>query len=329
MNTNNECYNIALIGAGNIGFRHFQSLITSKRKVKLFIVDPNETIKTRYEDEFNLHQNSNIELFFCSAVSEINCTLDLALVATNAKIRRDIVVELLDCCVVKALILEKVLFQYAAHYQEIAKLIKEKNVPTWVNCPRRMYGTYQNLREMLESCKNIHVMVSGGKNWELACNAIHMIDMIAFITKSSSGELFLDHIEDSLCESKRCGFYEINGTITGKLDKCEFFSISKNPNMDVPLSVMITSDRLQCLINENAGKLLLSIKDNDWALEEQKGDFPFQSQLTSKAVWSIIDAKTCDLPTYDESMYLHQLLQGPLTVFFESKGVEKGLCPIT
>ena len=48
-----KIYNIALIGAGNIGSRHLQALAKSKLKLNLFIIDTNNKSltlsKSRYE----------------------------------------------------------------------------------------------------------------------------------------------------------------------------------------------------------------------------------------------------------------------------------------
>ena len=43
----------------------------------------------------------------------------------------------------------------------------------------------------------------------------------------------------------------------------------------------------------------------------------------------ILETGWCSLASYEESREVHELLQFPLTNFFEEKGLKKGICPIT
>src|SRR5690606_30556452 len=110
-----------------------------------------------------------------------------------------------------SLILEKVLFQRIADFATIARVLDEGRVATWVNCPRRMWPAYRQLRDRLKGEAIASIEMSGA-HWDIGCNAIHCIDLIAFLT--GAGALVVDDIRPGdVLPAKRPGMLHIEGIV--------------------------------------------------------------------------------------------------------------------
>ncbi|MBC8146778.1 MAG: Gfo/Idh/MocA family oxidoreductase [Bacteroidetes bacterium] len=155
MNTEN-IYNIAVIGAGQLGSRHLQGLAKSSKEFQIYVIDPNENAlilaKQRFEE---VSKSTNSIVSYRQSMSDLPGTIDLAIIATTANVRRKIIENLLDKCSIKYLILEKVVFQKSEDFKPIQKRLLEKGVKAWVNCARRSYSFYKNLTYFYFKIQNI------------------------------------------------------------------------------------------------------------------------------------------------------------------------------
>ena len=84
---------------------------------------------------------------------------------------------------VKYIIFEKVLFQKVEEYHSVDMLLNRYKTRGWVNCHRRIYPTYQNLKELLFGEELVDMEVVGN-GWGLACNSVHFIDLYAYLTSA-------------------------------------------------------------------------------------------------------------------------------------------------
>jgi hypothetical protein len=162
-------YNIALIGAGQLGSRHLQGLAKIQFLSKIYVIDPDVQ------------------------------ALELA------RDRAAIIKSVLSKCAVRNFIFEKILFQKEKDYFEISELLKQKGINAWVNCPRRLFNGFRLLKELFSKNEPIFLSVTGG-NWGLGCNSIHFIDLFAFITEDYDIELSMQFLSPVLLESNRSGF---------------------------------------------------------------------------------------------------------------------------
>ena len=107
-------YNVALIGAGQLGSRHLQGLAKTKCPLNIVVIDPSiENLKIA-EDRWGEIQNDvKHQIRFNQDLSQLDRSdLFATIVATGANVRRKVVEELFKCAAhVRFLILEKVLFQ--------------------------------------------------------------------------------------------------------------------------------------------------------------------------------------------------------------------------
>ena len=118
-------YNVAIIGAGQLGSRHLQAMKTASSSLNIWVMDNHEeslkVAKQRY-DEIPMIGEKSIE--YVGSIDLLPQQLDLVIVATGSKPRASIVKKLLECSKVKYLVLEKVLFPQISDYEEIENLLK-------------------------------------------------------------------------------------------------------------------------------------------------------------------------------------------------------------
>ena len=176
--------NIAVIGSGNVGSRHVQGLANSIAKMNVFVVDPkkNNLEKTKKLIlENNLNNNKNINITFNQTISKINDSIDLAIISTNSDVRRQVIEKLVSLNDVKNIILEKIAFQKINDFDFIIKLLNEKKIKSFINFPRRVFKSYHNLKKEISKEKKIYFSVVG-RNWGLASNTLHMLDLFSYLT---------------------------------------------------------------------------------------------------------------------------------------------------
>ncbi|WP_054637519.1 Gfo/Idh/MocA family oxidoreductase [Thalassobacillus sp. C254] len=140
---------IAVIGMGQIGRRHLQALTRIDRPIHIQVVDPSpsalQQARKAYHDMKPPRYPQHVEYF--SRLDSLSPHLHLAIIATTAEVRKATVEQLLRLKNVHRLILEKVVFQYPDDFVNINKVLQEKNVKTWVNCPLRIYPFFSGTKK--------------------------------------------------------------------------------------------------------------------------------------------------------------------------------------
>lgn len=296
---------VAILGVGGLGSRHLQGVAKATTDIRVDVVDPSQSAlriaKQRYEEvENNKHVK---EINFFSSLDDASLEIDLAIVATNADIRFNVVKELFSVRKVKAVVLEKVLFQKLAYYEEFHEILEKKNVSCWVNHPRRMYPFYKKLKDKLLNADRLSFSYQGG-SWGLGCNALHFIDSWSFLTDSTELVLNSELLEKQVYPAKRQGFVEFHGMLTGRLGE-HAFSIYSGA-YEAASALLITSDSLSVYIDEANGVYKLADKENSWSWNDfSEKIIYFQSELSGKLVDDVLRDGSCELPSYREAMALH------------------------
>ena len=110
---------ILIIGIGNIGSRHLESLVKSS-KCKIFVFDSSKKqinkIKKKYRNK----------LYYLKNLEDIKEEIFLVIISTNADIRHKILYKVLERMNVKNVLLEKIVFQKLSYFQNFKKIIKKK-----------------------------------------------------------------------------------------------------------------------------------------------------------------------------------------------------------
>lgn len=323
-------YQFAIIGCGGLGMRYIQSLAKLNIEAVVYAVDVSgealEKAKALFEGNAPSEQ---VKLVLCNKIDEIPVEIDIAAVVTTSGVRRTLVEELLAHSTVSYLILEKVLFPCLEDYSAIEALLKEKKIKTWINCSRRIIPFFSWLKEEFQDQK-IRFELTGGA-WGIGCNSIHYIDLINFITGNTEGlEVCTEKLDAVIIESKRNGYIEFTGTLEGRTDVCEFFSLHSEVGEIEPVLYTISSKEKKCVVNEGGGVAYMFRKKDKWALETIPLKAYYQSTMTSGLFEEIINTGSCMLPDYETAQKEHIPFITALLEFMNKDREEKvKRCPIT
>lgn len=315
-------YNIAIIGAGQLGSRHLQGLKNSNMSMHIFVIDNNkeslEVAKERYE---SLPVNSNQIVEYYHNIDQLPNSLDFVVIATGSKPRAAIIKSLLNHSDVKNLILEKVLFPRLNEYDEIGQLLKNKHIPSWVNCPRRMYGMYQDIKNRIDTCSPIS-MISQGNDWGLCCNSIHIIDIFMFLTGEKTYTITHLDLENNIIESKRPGYIEFYGNILIETPRGHKLTLKCGHGEYEPLKEIKYGNNIIKIQEENG---LWTFNNESYVYK-----LPYQSQLTGLLADITLSIGYCPLTPYENSAEYHKpFIKAILNHYNEIKGINSDLCPIT
>ena len=316
-------YKICLIGAGQLGSRYLQGLKLINHDITVEIVEPNlKAQKVAYERYKQVKGNDHIvNLTFFTNLSDVSKQIDLAIIATDANPRFNIVHGLLKTKSLRFMILEKVLFQKLEKYDLTSELIQSKNIHCWVNHVRRAFPFYKKLKNMLTEEKQISFSFQGG-DWGLACNGLHFIDLASWLGNSDRLTLNTEYLNNKIYPSKRMGYIEVHGTLIGKLGN-HSFSLYSNESPGVQL-ITIASDNYRYIIDESNGIMNKASAEKKWKWEKWQGKIVyFQSEITHKIVEDIIMNEHCQLPTYNEATTLHKPFIASLLEFYNKITNEK------
>ena len=321
---------IAIIGAGQLGSRHLQGIAQCNFDISIEVVEPFElsrqTAKERYEEIKNNSFVKRIDFF--DSIEKLSSELDLVIVATGADVRAKVIQSLLLGKNVDNLVLEKVLFQTIKEYAEIEKLLKETKTACWVNHPRRMFPFYHRLKEVFKDTKQLMYTVNGGA-WGMGCNALHYIDHLAFLVDSEKLTVSTQFLDDELYDSKRKGFVEFNGLLTGKIaNHCFSLYANAEGTMD---SFSICSEKVSVKIDESKGEMEIAKEKDGWIWKKEKEKIIyFQSELSQVLAEDILIHKNTSLPTYAQAKALHvPFIEALLDKMEQITGCKQDICSIT
>lgn len=314
--------NIVLIGAGQIGCRHLQALASLPTAASLWVVDPLvESLRAARARWAEAGGHSRVA--FVTHVEGICPSPEVVIVATNSDVRRQAVEAVLSVSSPAFFILEKVLFQRPEDFNAVASRLAAAGARAWVNCPRRMWPVYHQIRA--RTTAPIEMRVSGA-NWGLACNAIHFLDLFAFLTGVSSVSL-ANGLDPGHYESKRPGFREVTGTIRADFGTAGRATLTSLADGGGGLVVEATGLGHTWRIDEaSAGQTLLNSLDG--STKEERFDVLYQSQLTHRVVEQLLAEGTCALTSFEESARLHIPLLSLLSTHLHGPG-QVNACPIT
>ena len=313
--------NLAVIGVGALGKRHLQSISDLRGDNTIYAVEINENIIKPLQIEMPW-------VHFVTSIDKLPVEIAVAVFATSANVRRVLFEQLIAHSHISNIIFEKVLFQKEEDYYYVKQKLDELGIKAWVNCARREWDAYKNLKQELNNCREIHFSVAGG-NWGMGCNTIHMLDIIEFLSNEKVDYLNFSGLDDHIVESKRNGFYEFFGTITGTAGKCKSFSIICIEDSPLPFVIQITTESSRYIVHEGHGKIMKSDATSSWNWQEFEFKPVYQSQMTGRVVKSIMNCQECNLAKYNDAMELHLKYIVPLIAFFNANGMEEKLCPIT
>ena len=322
-------FKIAIIGVGNIGSRHLQGLLGSKYSLTIFIIEPNpisiENIKNFINKKIDINPNTNI--IIGAELSKLPKNIDLAIVATQSRIRKKIIVTLLETVSLKYLIIEKIVFQKVDDFYEVKHLLEENQIKSWVNCPYRTYPIYIELKELINRRKLL--MTVKGRDWGMGCNSIHFIDLFTYLTGEEIIEVDSSGLSNEIIKAKREGFLEFRGLLKIKGSRGSMLILEDTNKFKTKIqsSFHFENEHVQIIDKDN----YINSAVSDFPINrKEKNLFPFQSEITSTYVDLIIRKKEPRLVDYENCMNYHILMVNAFNNHL-SKVLDKEIieCPIT
>ena len=319
-----KVFNIAIIGAGQLGSRHLQGIGKSLKNLKIHVVDPSSDALALAEKR--LKEFSEKKAFFYTSINDLPFYIELGIIATTSNKRREIIEDFLNKFSVKYLILEKIVFQKATDFKYMKSLFIQKKVKVWINCVRRSYLFYKNLIE--ELCDDRVLISVKGNNWGLACNGIHMIDLLQFLTKGSKIKIKTNNLKNIILDSKRSGFKELKGQLSVENDRGDRLQLNDEEKYEGNFIISIKNGNIKWDIFELSNFVIKHKINKDSYKEKIK--IPYQSELSDKIVNQIINTGESDLTSYEECMQYHiPMLDAYNKHFSKIIGKDIVICPIT
>jgi hypothetical protein len=253
--------------------------------------------------------------------------VELAIVATTADVRLDVLRSMKGALSVKSLLLEKVLFQDLRHYEQAKGILGDLATRTWVNCSQRLWPFFVDLRERFFNDTRLEITISGS-NWGLGCNAVHNTDIAEFLwSQPATHEAALDA---RVLESKRPGFKEFTGRLTtttlggGRLSQISYASGA------APFVVNVTHPTERVCWDITNGRVSVANQGTAWNWVTSNLAAPFQSQLTAKVAEAILNDKACGLPDFFTSARIHVATLAAILAGASRNGHDFGnVCPVT
>jgi hypothetical protein len=326
---NNYDGNILIIGIGQIGRRHMESIVDSSYSGTLHVMDPSINSINAAKKSFlgvGGQENKQINnIKWHSTMMTLPNKLDLVIVSTAADVRYSVLCEFYSKRTSQYLILEKVLFQNLEHFEDAKVLLNKFAKKVWVNCPRRTFDIYKRIKLFFLGDKIINMKVSGG-NWGLGCNSIHYLDVFSYLVDSVKLSPINDGLDAGHHPSKRDRFLEFTGSLSGILGETLFTLESKKNNQD---DIILSIEGLgrKVIINETKGICTFHGENN--ATHEERFEIPYQSHLSSIWVNQILQHGDCDLIEYKESALLHIPFIKTLLHHISTENINNDSCPIT
>tara|TARA_R110002012_G_scaffold56765_2_gene145839 strand:- start:8935 stop:9909 length:975 start_codon:yes stop_codon:yes gene_type:complete len=323
--------NLLLIGAGQLGSRHLQSVLKHTKSLNIIVVDNSEcSLNVSRERALEIESYKNHKLTFLTKISDVQeQTFDYLIIATGASVRYKILEDVLTRFKIKHAILEKVLFQDLNSYENAAKLIHNHNLSVFVNCPLRVYPFFKKIKECYISTEHKTTLRYTGGEWVgLACNSIHYLDLMNFLCSEELTYINTSNLDDGFIDSKRHGNIEFTGKIEGEYSRGSKISIESIKGSEEDSIIEIANGSFTIIIDELSGNY--KVFKNDKLIKESSYEIVYQSDLSHRMLEQIEITGKCELIDFESSAAIHQKFISKLLAHYNlfSTGTTKTL-PIT
>jgi hypothetical protein len=167
-----------------------------------------------------------------------------------------------------------------------------------------MWPQYVQLREELAgaACLSMHVVTSPATG--LGSNAIHMIDLMAYLSRSGDIDVDASRLNVFPGPTKRNSL-EFTGTLIATTRTGAVLTYTALPEGSNPLRLTIEAPEVRLLFEESADLGRRTDAKGGWQWRSFKASPIFQSRLTHLVVDQLIARGTCELTPYSESTALH------------------------
>jgi hypothetical protein len=197
---------ILLVGCGQIGYRHFESLLDNKFIENIDILEK-QKINKRIKSKINL--NKNIDINFLNNINSLKKNYDLVIFATTSSNTFDIFYKLVKKCTIKNILFEKITFSKLHHYDMATKILERKKINSWVNCSNAYQTYFLFLKKKIKTNKPFNLTIDS-MNDNFISNFIHLYDLFTNLSKRRKSKIILMDVYD-FYKSKRQGYHDASG----------------------------------------------------------------------------------------------------------------------
>jgi len=294
--------NICIIGCGNIGFKHLESILKFKKKLNIIIVEKNSDRQKKIINSLNNSFRYSHSIKFYKYIKFSLLNFKLLIVSTNSDTRKDILCNFFTKKnSAETILLEKILAPNLSNLNKIVEIINNRKIKSYVNCARRMYKSYQVLKKMIGKRKILQFNVKGS-NWGLASNSIHMLDLFGYLYGNFSN-VKSSHDLKKIYPSKRRRFYELRGKIKIIINNSSTITMEDLINKKNKFEIEIVGKNFKYTVKEFENKVIYNDKVKNLINKVHLFDVPFQSSLTSELLY-----KKIKLTSLYESYKYHKIL---------------------
>ena len=293
-----------IVGCGNIGSRHLQSLLVSRYVQSIHVVEPIEAARALAQQRAAEVGGHDKALTFGVDFDAMPDHVDVVVIATAAAERRTAFEAVLGRAHIANVVFEKFLFPRLADYAAVAQALEREGIAAWVNCPRRVWPSYQVVREAFHGHDQVTLRLTGSA-WGLASNAVHAFDTFDFVTGNEVEAVLTERLDPLSGESKRSGYSEVFGTLVGEAGHSCRAELTCYRDGGLERLTEYVSPQTRVLIDEKRGRALWSRAGEDWQIEA----FPPLNVSELAFVFDeLLIRGGCGLPQFAVSARLHQLV---------------------
>lgn len=285
--------NILIIGLGSIGERHLESLLKSKKKLNIYVIDINP-IKNKY---LNIKKHN---IFYFNKIFSFKVIFILTIISTNSDVRYKLLINFLKKNKTKNILLEKISFNKVHQYFNIKKLLNKNPINVYINYPRPMWKSYIRLKKLIKP-KEFKSLVFESHSWNLCSNSLHFINLFNFFSNTNSIKLNNDNIYNRYFKSKRSTFFELKGEISFINSKNQKITLVDSfVNIEPNLSIETTKYYIE--IYERKNKMRITDKNNS-KVSIEKFNVEFQSVLTIKLLNKLLIKEKINISKFQDCIY--------------------------
>jgi hypothetical protein len=319
---------VVVVGCGLIGSYHIMGALRASTPLRTQGVDINREAIRNAQAKIAGALKGIERLEFDDDLDRAWAEPDLTIVATLATNRCDVIRQLLKGGHRRFLV-EKMVCQSAAEYQELLGTLKQHGAKAWVNTIRRYNDVYRTIAERLGPGPITLDVVA--HNIGLGSNAIHYLDLLAMFGRRARITLHGDRLDRKLYANKRGqDLLELAGLITGETSEGDRVSVCFLP-MDTQLvCVRIASADAHAVVDELNRKACLwgTNQGGEWAQFDYRE--PRVSEATPQIVDEVLRTDTCSLPTLEEAFDVHDELFRIFNAHLKRlRGRAPEMCPVT
>ena len=295
---------ILIIGAGGIGARHFESIISNVPNLQIEIRDFQEKLSNildTYKNQITEYGENRIKLI--STTSPFGDDhYDFGIIATGASVQTKTFSEVLSQARIGRIILEKPLANSLQGINGISKLITQVQ-DVRVNLPRGNMTFYKRIKQAYFNQNMQGVVYRStvrGSNWGLLSNCLHFVGLVNYLGGIRLNQISNIEIDD-IFETKRLGFFDIHGRISIQDDygnQLELIDTKSEEEMEI--SIKTEHDEINIYEQKGFARNAKNLIVN--------GSIEFQSDMTHKYFNYSNNQIIAELPSASEFIRLNNSL---------------------